>query len=135
MNSTSSVESAQGHSDVPAVATRRPYFVMIDEAGTSGSPHELVAYEEFAVTENESERTAAGKRHMESIKGLSGKNYQSLYTLNSLDFVLLFVPIEPAFMRAVASDRDLLHASMRSPLMSSKSAPSVSRICSPPVRA
>jgi DNA recombination protein RmuC len=71
----------------------------------------LVAYEEFAVTENESERTAAGKRHMESIKGhikgLSGKNYQSLYSLNSLDFVLLFVPIEPAFMLAVASDRDL----------------------------
>ena len=71
----------------------------------------LVAYEEFAVTENERERAAAGKRHMESIKGhikgLSGKNYQSLYSLNSLDFVLLFVPIEPAFMLAVASDRDL----------------------------
>jgi len=71
----------------------------------------LVAYEEFAVTENEAERVAAGKRHMESIKGhikgLSGKNYQSLYSLNSLDFVLLFVPIEPAFMLAVASDRDL----------------------------
>jgi DNA recombination protein RmuC len=71
----------------------------------------LVAYEEFAVTENEAERAAAGKRHMESIKGhikgLSGKNYQSLYSLNSLDFVLLFVPIEPAFMLAVASDKDL----------------------------
>jgi len=71
----------------------------------------LVAYEEFAVTENEVERAAAGKRHMESIKGhikgLSGKNYQALYSLNSLDFVLLFVPIEPAFMLAVASDRDL----------------------------
>jgi DNA recombination protein RmuC len=71
----------------------------------------LVAYEEFAVTENESERAAAGKRHMESIrghiKGLSVKNYQSLYSLNSLDFVLLFVPIEPAFMLAIASDRDL----------------------------
>ena len=71
----------------------------------------LVAYEEFAVTENEAERTAAGRRHMESIKGhikgLSGKNYQSLYSLNSLDFVLLFVPIEPAFMLAVASDKAL----------------------------
>jgi DNA recombination protein RmuC len=71
----------------------------------------LVAYEEFAVMENEGERAAAGKRHIESIKGhikgLSGKNYQSLYSLNSLDFVLLFVPIEPAFMLAVASDKDL----------------------------
>jgi DNA recombination protein RmuC len=71
----------------------------------------LVAYEEFAVTESELERAAAAKRHMDSIrghiKGLSGKNYQALYSLNSLDFVLLFVPIEPAFMLAVASDRDL----------------------------
>jgi DNA recombination protein RmuC len=71
----------------------------------------LVAYEEFAVTENEVERMASAKRHMESIKGhikgLSGKNYQALYSLTSLDFVLLFVPIEPAFMLAVSSDRDL----------------------------
>jgi DNA recombination protein RmuC len=77
----------------------------------SDSKVSLVAYEEFAVTENEAERAAAGKRHMESIrghiKGLSGKNYQTLYSLTSLDFVLLFVPIEPAFMLAVASDRDL----------------------------
>jgi RmuC family len=53
---------------------------------------------------------------MESIKGpingLSGKNYQSIYSLNSLDFVLLFVPIEPAFMLAVASDRDLSRVQM-----------------------
>jgi DNA recombination protein RmuC len=71
----------------------------------------LVAYEEFAVTEGDLERAAAAKRHMDSIKahikGLSGKNYQALYSLNSLDFVLLFVPIEPAFMLAVAADRDL----------------------------
>lgn len=71
----------------------------------------LTAYEEFAVTENEGERAAAGKRHLESvkghIKGLSEKNYQALYSLKSLDFVLLFVPIEPAFMLAVTSNRDL----------------------------
>jgi DNA recombination protein RmuC len=71
----------------------------------------LTAYEEFAVTENEGERAAAGKRHLESvkghIKGLSEKNYQALYSLKSLDFVLLFVPIEPAFMLAVTANRDL----------------------------
>jgi DNA recombination protein RmuC len=71
----------------------------------------LIAYEEFAVTENEGDRTAAGKRHLESvrghIKGLSEKNYQALYSLKSLDFVLLFVPIEPAFMLAVTANRDL----------------------------
>jgi DNA recombination protein RmuC len=71
----------------------------------------LVAYEEFAVAEVEPDRAAASKRHIESVKnhirGLSEKNYQSLYALKSLDFVLLFVPIEPAFMLAVTSDRDL----------------------------
>src|SRR6266436_3156135 len=40
-------------------------------------------------------------------RGLFDKNYQSLYGLKSLDFVLLFVPIEPAFMLAVAADRNL----------------------------
>ena len=71
----------------------------------------LVAYEEHANSEDELSRTAAAKQHMESIKGhikgLSDKNYQSLYSLRTLDFVLLFVPIEPAFMLAVASDRNL----------------------------
>ena len=71
----------------------------------------LVAYEEFATTEVELERAAASKRHIDSmrnhIRGLSGRNYQSLYGLKSLDFVLLFVPIEPAFMLAVAADQDL----------------------------
>ena len=71
----------------------------------------LLAYEEFAVTDDEAERTAAGKRHLESvrghIRGLSDKSYQQLYGLKSLDFVLLFVPIEPAFMLAVTSDQDL----------------------------
>src|SRR5262249_1863702 len=41
------------------------------------------------------------------IKSLSGKNYQSLYDLKSLDFVLMFVPVEPAFMLAVTGDREL----------------------------
>jgi DNA recombination protein RmuC len=71
----------------------------------------LVAYEEFAISEVELDRVAASKRHIESVKnhirGLSEKNYHTLYGLKSLDFVLLFVPIEPAFMLAVTSDRDL----------------------------
>jgi len=71
----------------------------------------LVAYEEFAVSEAEPDRVAASRRHLESvrnhIRGLSDKNYQTLYGLKSLDFVLLFVPIEPAFMLAVTSDREL----------------------------
>lgn len=71
----------------------------------------LTAYEDFANQEDDTERQAAVKRHMDSIrnhmKGLSDKNYQTLYGLKSLDFVLMFVPIEPAFMLAVSQDKEL----------------------------
>lgn len=71
----------------------------------------LVAYEDYANAEDDKHREAALKRHLEAvrshIKGLSDKNYQDLYGLKSLDFVLMFVPIEPAFMLAVTHDREL----------------------------
>jgi len=71
----------------------------------------LTAYEEYANAEAEPQRDAALKRHMDSvrihIKGLSEKNYQQLYALKSLDFVLMFIPVEPAFMLAIAHDSDL----------------------------
>ncbi|HNO13862.1 MAG: DNA recombination protein RmuC [Candidatus Accumulibacter phosphatis] len=71
----------------------------------------LTAYEDYASAEDEGDRQAAIKRHLDSvrthIKGLSDRNYQLLYGLKSLDFVLMFVPIEPAFMLAVTHDREL----------------------------
>lgn len=71
----------------------------------------LNSYEDFAVAEDEADRRAAIRRHLDSVRGhikdLSEKNYQTLYDLNSLDFVLMFVPIEPAFMLAISHDRDL----------------------------
>ena len=45
---------------------------------------------------SDSLRAAARK----SIKGLGEKQYQQLYEINSLDFVLLFIPIEPAFLES-----------------------------------
>ena len=71
----------------------------------------LVAYEDYANAEDDKHRDAALKRHLDAvrahIKGLSDKNYQNLYGLKSLDFVLMFIPIEPAFMLAVTHDREL----------------------------
>lgn len=71
----------------------------------------LTAYEEHASAENEDQRARALKRHLDSVRahmrGLSDKRYQELYGLRSLDFVLMFVPIEPAFMLAVSHDRNL----------------------------
>jgi len=71
----------------------------------------LKAYEEHANAETDLERDAALKRHLDSvrahIKGLSEKNYQQLYGLQSLDFVLMFIPVEPAFMLAISHDSNL----------------------------
>lgn len=71
----------------------------------------LVAYDAFAAAETDADREAAVKQHLDSVrkhmKGLSDKNYQALYGIESLDFVLMFVPIEPAFMAAVTHDRGL----------------------------
>jgi DNA recombination protein RmuC len=68
----------------------------------------LVAYERFCSSETEEERLQYAREHLVSIKqhvkGLSDKNYQSIYGLESLDFVLLFVPIEPAFALGVQTD-------------------------------
>jgi len=71
----------------------------------------LKAYEEYANTETDHLRDAAMKRHLDSVRGhikdLSVKNYQQLYGLKSLDFVLMFIPVEPAFMLAITHDSDL----------------------------
>jgi DNA recombination protein RmuC len=71
----------------------------------------LTAYEECVSADNDKDREGALNRHLASIrghiKGLSGKNYQAMYQLRSLDFVLMFIPIEPAFMLAVSNDQDL----------------------------
>lgn len=71
----------------------------------------LNAYEDYSAAEDEEQRRSALKRHLDSvrshIRGLSGRNYQDLYGLKSLDFVLMFVPVEPAFLLAVTCDRDL----------------------------
>jgi len=71
----------------------------------------LTAYEKFSSSENELEKETELKNHLLSIrshiKGLSEKNYQTLYELGSLDFVLLFMPIESAFSLAVQNDTTL----------------------------
>jgi DNA recombination protein RmuC len=71
----------------------------------------LTAYSEFASATTDEAREAALKAHLEAmrrhVKGLSEKNYQNLYALKSPDFVVLFMPLEGAFMAAVTRDADL----------------------------
>ena len=56
-------------------------------------------------------REAALGRHLTAVRGhireLSQRNYHTLYGLNSLDFVIMFVPIEPAFIAAIGRDNKL----------------------------
>ena len=71
----------------------------------------LVAYERFTSASDDVERGAAARAHLDSvrshIRALSEKRYQDLYDIKSPDFVLAFVPIEPAFMLAVTHDNNL----------------------------
>lgn len=71
----------------------------------------LNAYTDYCNTESEEERRQAMRQHLHSVrahlKELSAREYQDLYGLKSLDFVLMFVPVEPAFMMAIANDSRL----------------------------
>jgi DNA recombination protein RmuC len=71
----------------------------------------LVAYDRYVAAETDAERALALKQHIDSvrahIKGLSEKNYQTLYKLKSIDFVVMFMPVEPAFTLAAANDHGL----------------------------
>ena len=73
----------------------------------------LVGYEKYCSADDETIRIGALKEHILSIKkhiiNLSSKNYQNLYQIKSLDFVLLFMPIEPAFGLAVQNDMGLFN--------------------------
>jgi DNA recombination protein RmuC len=68
----------------------------------------LIAYEKYCSAEDEAEKTSALRSHILSIrnhiKELSAKSYQNLYQIQSLDFVLMFLPVEPAFSLAVQFD-------------------------------
>lgn len=71
----------------------------------------LVAYENFIRSDDETEKARFIRQHVDSIRahirGLSEKNYQSSSALDTPDFVLLFLPIEPAFSAALQNDPDL----------------------------
>lgn len=71
----------------------------------------LTDYIDYTNAEGDSGKAAAVGLHLGSVRKhineLSEKNYQALYDLNSLDFVVMFVPVEPAFMLAISEDANL----------------------------
>ncbi|MCO6164082.1 DNA recombination protein RmuC [Flavobacterium sp. NRK F7] len=71
----------------------------------------LTAYERYVNEEDETAKSIILKEHVTSVKRhvdqLSDKNYQDIYQMESPDFVLLFIPIEPAFALALNEDSTL----------------------------
>lgn len=83
---------------------KRPDFVIRLPEGKHlilDSKVSLAAYERYFNCEAEDERQLHLTQHISSLKqhirDLSSKNYQQLYQINAPDYLLLFVPIEPAF--------------------------------------
>ena len=72
----------------------------------------LVDYERYFHAEDEESKKLCLRQHLSSlrahIKGLSSKDYEKLEGVNSLDFVLIFVPIESAFMLALDHDPEMM---------------------------
>jgi DNA recombination protein RmuC len=70
----------------------------------------LVAYERYVNADDQEMKKVALKEHIASItshiKELSNKNYERLEGINTLDFVLLFIPIEGAFLLALEYDKE-----------------------------
>jgi DNA recombination protein RmuC len=73
----------------------------------------LNAYNDSVNAANEKDRDEAIKRHVASVRShfteLAGRNYHSLAGIASPDFVVMFVPIEPAFLQALQNDETLWH--------------------------
>jgi DNA recombination protein RmuC len=71
----------------------------------------LKAYERYHASTDDTVRSTAIKAHLISlrahVKGLSEKHYEDLEGIRTLDFVLMFVPIEAAFFVALEHDRSL----------------------------
>ena len=71
----------------------------------------LTAYDRVVAAENDEQLQLALNEHVKAVKGhiddLQGKNYTSLAGIRSPSFVLMFMPIEPAYIEALKYEKDL----------------------------
>ena len=102
-----SMKTEEGKRSQPDVVIHLPEQrdVVID------SKVSLTAYERYCSVEDKAQQKKYLQLHIQSIRGhirdLSGKDYQNLEGLRSLDFVLMFMPIEAAFTLALQEDQQL----------------------------
>ncbi|MNG82479.1 DNA recombination protein RmuC [compost metagenome] len=102
-----SLKSADGERFQPDVLIMLPG----DKQVVVDAKVSLTAYQQFVSDTDGEHAQAALKQHVQSlrnhVKGLSSKDYNRLEGLHSLDFVLLFVPIEAAFSAALQAEPNL----------------------------
>lgn len=81
----------------------------------------LVAYERYFNAEDDAVREHALNEHIIAIRNhirlLSRKDYQQLPGLRSLDYVLMFIPVEPAFLLAIDRQPELISEALKSNIM------------------
>jgi len=95
---------------------KRPDFIVHlpgDKSVIVDAKVSLTAYERFSRAENDEGRKTALADHVKSVRGhikeLQGKNYDALLGNRTLDFVIMCVPVEPAYQAALEADPDLLY--------------------------
>jgi DNA recombination protein RmuC len=104
--------NAEGNIVYPDVVIHLPEnkHVVID------SKVSIAAYTRSVQTDDPAQQKLELTAHVSSMRahmsGLSSKNYQSLYGLGSIDFVLMFIPIEPAFLAAIGHQSDLFQEAL-----------------------
>jgi DNA recombination protein RmuC len=73
----------------------------------------LVDYDRAIASETDEERTTALNAHAQAVRNhiddLSSKDYANLPGIGSPDFVLMFMPIEPAYIEAMKHNKDLFN--------------------------
>lgn len=81
----------------------------------------LVAYERYFNNDEEIVKAKALSDHLTSVrnhlKQLSQKDYHKLIGINSLDYILMFIPVEPAFLCAIDSDPSLINDALKNNIM------------------
>ncbi len=111
------LKSDEGKRYLPDVVVHLPEGrdIIID------SKMSLTAYEKFVNEEDAFAKEVALKEHILSIKNhikeLSSKQYEKLEGVNTLDFVLLFMPIEGAFLLALEQDGEFFKRAYESNIL------------------
>lgn len=81
----------------------------------------LIAYERYFNSDDEQEKTKSIAEHLlavrNHIKQLSQKDYHKLNGIKSLDYILMFIPVEPAFLAAIDQDPSLINEALKHNIM------------------